>query len=293
MSEKPSIVLTRENYHSVEADRAFMSAHQLSSWIECAAREKAKQDETLNGILTAAGCEIEDATVFLVGNYVDYSLLAENEFDDFVTKNYKAIYTKGSDKVPPKKRAEFVMADRMIERIRKDRFAMEMLEGAHQDIITYEWAGCWWKSMIDNRRDDKFLVDLKTSKDVSVWDWNEELRKRTPFYETYGYWQNGAIYLKGASIVYGPGDWCPVLLVVTKQDPPDLLGYIFKNAVRLVQEQAKVEASMPQVLGWKSGEVVPRRCEKCDYCRATKKLNFEEARSFYDGDLVAHNPLKV
>ena len=34
----------------------------------------------------------------------------------------------------------------------------------------------------------------------------------------------------------------------------------------------EIEMNMPSVLMVKSGEVEPFRCEKCDYCKATKVL---------------------
>lgn len=288
MIEKPSLVLTRENYQSPEANRVYMSAHQYSAWLECAAKEKAKQDGTLNDAFQRADYTPEPETHFTVGNYVDYSLLAPDELQAFIHAHHDEIFTaKGM------KKADFVMADAMIARIRRDRFAMSMLEGEHQKIIAYFWAGCWWKSMMDCIRTDKIIVDLKTSKAVDTgWEWSDEFKKRVPFYEAYNYWRNGAIYMKGAELVMGPGDWMPVLLVVTKQKPPDLRGYQFTVASRFMREWQGIEANMPQILEWKSGRVEAPRCETCDYCRATKELSFETARNFYEGELIGRNPLK-
>ena len=60
--------------------------------------------------------------------------------------------------------------------------------------------------------------------------------------------------------------------VVTKEDSPEI-EVIYIDQTTLDHALNEIELNMQSVLMVKSGEVDPIRCEKCDYCKASKKLS--------------------
>lgn len=127
------LTLTQENYFSPDASREYMSVHQLRSWQECAAREAA---------IEAGDWHVETSEAFLVGSYVDAAITeSEPVFLKFCEDNAADIF-KGKK---GEKRTAFERADQMIAKLRADPFAMELLTGETQRIITGEIGGCVWK----------------------------------------------------------------------------------------------------------------------------------------------------
>jgi len=251
--------LTQANYFSKEAEREYMSRSQYKGFLECEAKQIAK----LNG-------EWSDGTniAFEVGSYVHS--WCQGTQREFVAEHPNMFKKDQSLK------AEYILADKMIECLKGDDFVGYCLEGEKEKVITFELFGCQWKIMLDVQNNERRrIVDLKTTRSITERVWDEELRKKVSFIEAYQYPLQMAIYTEGERISEGrpEGDWSEFLIVaVSKEKSPDKAIINMTDHERLVKELAEVERNMPRILAVKAGIEEPVRCENCDYCRSTKTL---------------------
>ena len=249
--------LTSHNYHSLEANRAYWSVSQFKSFSKCEAA----------GLAEVRGeYKREETDSLLIGSYVDAYF--SGELEEFVDKHADQMFTKKGELY-----AKYVQAEKMIERIKQDRLMLDYLRGDRQVIIRADLFGYPWKAKIDVLSEDR-IVDLKTVKDFGYV--NEEGYGRRSWVEAWGYDIQGAVYQKLEQIYSGRPEPLPFYLAaVTKEKVPDIKviqipQYVLDTALQIV------EAKIDRFDLIKSGEVEPIRCEKCDYCKATKVLTVPE-----------------
>jgi len=255
-----TIQLTRETYHSLEANRYFMSNSQYKAFLECEAKQKAILD----------GLHIEETSeAFLVGQYVHS--WNDGTKQEFMVEHPEMFLKNGKDL-----KAQFKNADDMIYALQTDKLCMYMLEGQKEVILTAEFAGVPWKIMIDAYQTDRRrIVDLKTTKNIREKTWDNEVREKVSFIEQYKYVQQAAIYTEIERLASGrpEGDIFDFYIVaVSKQETPDKEVIDLRDAERYYYELEKVKENMPRILAVKAGQEVPNRCELCSYCRKTRKL---------------------
>lgn len=251
-------VLTAENYYSEEADRLYMSVHQYLDFVGhmgiqgCEEKALAK----LNGKYTQ-----ETTTAMLVGSYVDSYF--EGTLVQFQEEHPECFTQKGELK------ASFKQAEKMIARCEQDEYFMSTLSGEKQVIMTGYLFGCEWKIKMDSYLPGKAIVDLKTSSNIHQV-WKVQDYGYASFVEYWGYTLQLAVYQKIVEINTGKKLPC-YISVVTKEDSPEI-EVIHIDQTTLDHALNEIEMNMQSVLMVKSGEVEPMRCEKCDYCKATKVL---------------------
>src|SRR3990167_9748421 len=119
--------LTTENYHSQEANLAYLSVSQYKDFMGC---------------LGMRGCEAmamaklkgewveEVSTPMLVGSYVDAHF--EGTLNTFKAKNPELFKKDGGLK------SEYTKAEEIIQRIERDEYFMKYLSGEKQVIFTAE-----------------------------------------------------------------------------------------------------------------------------------------------------------
>lgn len=256
--EKP-FVLTRENYFSQEASLRYMSNSQYKLFNECEAMAVAQ----------IAGDWVEkSSTALLVGSYVH--AWAQGVLREWLSEHPECL------KKDLTLKADYVQADKMIATLEKDEFAMYVLEGQKEVVLTAEMFGCWWKIMIDSHNPEKRRnVDLKTTRSITDHVWSEEEWAKVSFVEKYGYVTGATIYSEVERIAHGrpSEDWLDFYIVaVSKEDVPDKEVISIIDPDRYRQELVQIEAKMPRILQVKAGEVEPIGCGKCDYCRSIKRL---------------------
>lgn len=235
------MILTNDNYYSSEANQEYMSVSQYKDFRKCEAMAMA----TLRGEWVRP-----QTTALMVGSYIDSWF--EGTLDEF-TAAHPEIYKKdGSLK------ADFVQAEGLIQFVQRDPMFMRYMAGKKQVILTSELFGAKWKIKIDSYHNDK-IVDLKVMRSM------ERIMGKS-FVEHWGYDLQMAIY----AAVEGRG-LATYLAVVTKQEPPDkeIISIPRWRRVELLED---VERHMPRILAVKSGDIPPKRCGVCEYCRATKML---------------------
>jgi len=253
------IQLTRQNYHSLEAERDYMSRSQYQGFQKCEACQLAK--------LAGAWTE-ETSEAFLVGQYVH--AWSEGTRAEFIAE-HPGMFTKSGGL-----RSEYKQADKMIAMLEADPMAMYMLQGEKEVIFTAEFAGAMWKVMTDVcNQERKRIIDLKTNRNLRETTWSPTLEQRVNFIEQYNYLLQAALYCEIERRASGrpEGEWLDYYMVaVSKENVPDKEIIDLRDPERYTIEIERIERRMERVLKVKAGELEPFRCERCDYCRSTRML---------------------
>lgn len=262
-------IVTAENYFSPEIQMAYMGTSQFKAFDRCEAAALAE----LRGEYKPTS-----STALLVGGYVDAYFSGDLPL-------YQARHP-GLFKRDGSLKAEYVHAQDVISRMESDELYMLLMSGRKQVIRTGEIAGVPFKIKIDSLLDvgicreiarkfpdaasvfpfcDGAIVDQKVMRDMADV-WSEEEHCRISFVEAWGYDFQGAIYqaVEGHMLPF-------ILAAGTKEASPDLAALYIPDA-DLAARLAEVEERAPRYQAIKEGRERPRRCERCDYCKATKKL---------------------
>lgn len=247
--------LTNETYFSPEAMREYWSVSAFKSFSRCEACGLAEVKREYKR-------EVTDA--LLIGSYVDAHF--SGEMTPFMAMNGDKMFKKNGELL-----AKFEQANRIIEAVENQPLMMEFLTGDKQTVLTADLFGVPWKGKLDVLT-NKRIVDLKCVKDFNdIYDPGYGYRS---WIEYWGYDIQGAIYQR--LVEENTGKTLPFYIVaVTKEKVPDMKviqipQHILDTALKLV------EAKIDRFDLIKQGEIEPRRCEKCDWCKSTKKLTVPE-----------------
>lgn len=242
--------LTNSNYYSKKANNEYMSYSQFKDFLKCPAYAMAKlkgewQDENTDSLL--------------VGSYVDSWL--DGNLNKF-REEHPEIYNTRTGEL----KASFKQAEELCKIIEQDKFMYKLLKGKRQKIMTGYIAGVPFKVKIDSLHDD-MIVDGKVLKDCEdCW-----IDGKYPFYMANRYDLQGIIYQ--TIVQQNIGKKLPFILgIVTKEKVPDKRLIKIQDSV-LEDAKNEVVAKAPIFQEMKLGNIEPYRCEHCDFCKATKKLN--------------------
>lgn len=241
-------MLTEANYHSKEMNQQYFSTSQIKDFLTCEALALAKINEEW---------VIETSVAFLVGSYVDAHFSGSLEL--FKAQNPE-IFTKKMEL-----RSNYVQADKIIERIENDEMLMNYLSGEKQVIKTGEIDGVPFKTKIDSYHKGKAIVDLKIMKDFKK-QWKDGIMMN--FIDFYGYDIQGAIYqaIEGNNLNF-------IIAGATKEKVATDIGLFYIPQPKLDKAIKLVKDNLQRFVDVKSGKAEPLRCEKCDYCKSTRKLD--------------------
>lgn len=239
--------LTNENYFDKSMNYAYMSTSQFNSFDRCEAAALAE----LRGMYRT-----EPTTPMLVGSFVDAYF--SGEVDKFMFENPQCFTQKGE------LRSEYKNAIKIIKRIEKDDLFMRYMGGEMQRIVTSKIAGVPFKCKIDSFHTDKAIVDLKIVKDFTPIYVPQ--KGRMNFIEAWGYDIQGAIYqaIEGNRLPF-------YIAAATKEVEPDI-AIIQIDQITLDLAMDYVLEKVHRFADIKAGLIEPVRCERCDYCKSTKKL---------------------
>ena len=267
------MLLSEENYFSDAARKFYTGSSEIKSFMDCEARTIAE----ING-----AWQDEPSKALLVGSYVD---AAVSETLDIFKAQHPELYTqKGTLK------AEFQQADYIVERINRDELFKKYISGDHQTIMTAAYninTNTWYtekeamslthvdnniiyvKIKIDSYFPGKAIVDLKCVRDFQPM-WNEKTKEKQNFVDYWKYTLQGALYQKVVEV--NTGKKLPFFIAaVTKEEEPDI-AILSIDQETLDNQLNIIEQILPRVNALKAGISQPCRCEKCNYCRFTKKL---------------------
>ena len=243
-------MLTNENYFSTENQLKYMGVSQFKAFEECEfgalaeIKSKYKREQTVS---------------MLVGSYVDAHF--EGTLDIFKAKNPQ-IFKKNGELL-----SQYAHADEIISRIERDKLFMKFMSGEKQVIMTGEIEGVPVKIKIDSYLPDK-IVDLKIMKDFApVY---KEGQGKLLWFEAWRYDLQGAVYQE--IVRQNTGKTLPFYLAAaTKEGVPDIdIIEISQSALDFELNRFKEKITYYDAI--KNGFIEPRRCEKCNACKATKIL---------------------
>ena len=241
--------VNKHNYFAPENNRKYCGSSQFKSFMRCSASALAELNDEH---------EREMTTALLVGSYVDSWF--EGTLDEFKAEHPEVFKKDGSLK------AEYLQAEDIIARVKKDELFMEFMGGEKQVIKTGYIEGIPFKIKIDSYHKGKMIVDLKVVKDFKpIYDEDEGCY--LDFIRYWGYDIQAAIYqaVEGNNLPF-------FICAVTKEKTPDLKVIQIPQAwMDNAMEIIKHNVEMIDMI--KHGEIPPIRCEHCDYCKATKKLS--------------------
>lgn len=261
--------ITEENYHDRKIDKAYMSFHTWAAFHgtlgvpACEARAIAE----LNG-------EFEEDTsdAFLLGGYVDAALVGdEGELEKYKADHPEMFVTRGERK--GELQSKYLMADKMIERCKKDALFMDSLSGEHQAILVCMMFGVPFKCKIDSLVRGKAIVDLKTTREMHKQFYIQDFG-HVDFISYYGYPFQLAFYREAVKALFGETLPCFIAPVSKSEYPEIKLVHI--DDVSLFDSITEIKNSLENgslVDVWK-GNIEPIRCNKpeCHYCMATEVL---------------------
>lgn len=252
--------LTDSTYYTPEANQHYQSASMFKEFQSCEARAMAK----------LAGWEPEnkDPTALLAGNYVHSYFESQEAHERFIKDNPVMFTKSGSLK------AAYKTAQTMIDALKDDKhFTEAYMPGEKELILTGDIGGVQWMGKLDSYMPGKaFFMDIKTTQDIHKRFWVPDERRGHwgSFVEAYNYPLQMAVYQELIFQTYDVRPE-PIIVAVTKQEPPDKAfiaipqEYLDTAMSQLLEAQDRVEAV-------RSGQVPPKRCEQCEYCRETKHL---------------------
>ena len=244
--------LTQRNYFSKKANRIYMSVSQFKSFRKCPHSALAE---------IKGKYKREKSTALLVGSYVDAYF--EGSLDKFKKENPEIFNSRSGEL-----KSDYKKADKIIERIQKDKLFMKHLSGEKQVIMTGEICGVPIKIKIDSYHPGKQIDDLKIVKDFEPM--YDEERGLLPWFEYWEYDLQGAIYQE---IVRQNTDLrLPFYLdAATKEEVTDLdIVHVTQDALDFALERFKQDVESYDAI--KKGIIKPDRCDKCEYCKLTKVL---------------------
>lgn len=196
----------------------------------------------------------------MVSSYIDAAI--SNELEDFKAENPDIFTQKGTLK------AEYQLAEEVLEQARQDEMFMKYLNGEHQVIMTGEISGVPVKVKIDSYHKDKCIVDLKA---VANFDliWNEKTHEKQNFINAYDYVLQGALYQE--IVRQNTGKQLPFIIAAcTKQK------YSQRALLQIPQEELDLKLEflkqyLPHLQELKEGKVEPTSCDTCNYCISKAK----------------------
>lgn len=256
--------LTEETYFSEENEWKYCGSSQLKTFHKCEAYAMAK----LKG-----EWQEEKTTALLIGSYVD--AYYEGTLDKFKEENMELICTQSSikkfkeGKGELELKAEFKKADEIIARLEQDELFSKYMSGEKQVIFTGEIEGVPFKVKADSFHRDKAIADLKVIQSFEPI-WNNELNIKQNFVEYWKYHWQGAIYQE--IIRQNTGKKLPFFLCAATKEKQTNFNVLAIPDDVLEEQLNEIKMYLPRIKDLKEGKAEPIRCEKCEYCIATKKL---------------------
>lgn len=261
------ITLNKENYAT---NHDFLSYSRISKFLKCEAA-------------AAANFKTPKSPSLLVGLYIDSYF--SNELEEFKLENPE-IFNQRTGEL----KADFKEADEIIKRIESDEEFMYYLSGDKQKIMTGEIDGVPFKIKMDSYKENGFITDLKIMKDFNKV-WSDSFGRYTSFVQAYDYDIELAIFQE---IVYqNTGKKLPCIIAsITKEKPSDI-GLFQISQTDLDNALKVVKNNLPRIKKILNKEVAPYRCEKCVYCRMTKKAHLMDSEYIgLHGDKLRENGIE-
>lgn len=208
--------LTQQNYFSKEADQEYMSVSQFKLFRECEAKALA----TIQGQVDAT---YKDA--FLEGQL--FEALVSGDANLFKAQHPELISTRGATAGQIK--SEFKKVINAAEKFNEQVFFRDIIDKCEKQIIlTGEIKGIKVKCMLDLfDKKTNSIYDIKCMKDFKD-QWNKDEKAYMPWYYTYGYVLQLAVYREIVRQNFGEPKEIG-LIAATKEEVPDIQALSFDS----------------------------------------------------------------
>lgn len=260
--------LLGKDYYSAASARQYWSISQYKRFRECEARALAE--------LEGEWEDRRDNTALLVGNMVHSYFESPEAHKKFMDENADAMISKAG-KTKGQLKADFLVGQRMIERLEADSQFMDCYVGQKEVAVTGEIEGVEFKGKIDCLNVEKgYFVDIKTTKsdiDSMVWVQDEASGRniQVRWFEAWGYILQMAVYKKMLEEKYGK-KFTPIIYAVTKESTPDTRAIVFQSQEKLDYELSELSMLIKRLDDVKKGKEWVTPCGHCEYCK-TKALS--------------------
>ena len=257
------MLLTPENYFSIEADREYMSVSQFKNFRAC--ESKALHD------LNQPDATKKDA--FLEGQLFESLVAGDPQL--FMAKHPEIVAQTGKTKGEIKKNFQKVV--NAAEKFNSQKFFRDIIEKCEKQVIlTGEICGVPVKCCLDLfDRETNSIYDIKCMSDFKE-QWSKQDKTYIPWYYHWGYVLQLAVYREIVKQNFKTEPKEIALLAATKEDIPDLQAIKFSTELLDIElEEFKTDIKLYDKI--KKGEIKPKACNVCDYCKKEKQINaFEE-----------------
>ena len=268
------MILTADNYYAPEADREYLSCSQYEMFLKCEAAAMAK----LQGRYRIE----KESDAFFAGHYFHSYFEGPEAFAQFCKDNFDRIYktkttkTRGLEIIG--KYAPIELVDKMIATARAEPSIKRLIDmdGENEKIMTGKLFGeVPWRIRLDKYIPQlNMIIDWKTVGNIQELEWNQKAGQKMSFVENFSYLMRAAAYIEIEKQYSGrESDAVFWLVCLSKQDPPDKAIISLNDRQRLDLELEQIYPHLHRIQQIKAGEIKPRRCGYCEYCRATKRLS--------------------
>ena len=253
------MILTRDNYFSKEADMEYMSVSQWKLFYECEAKALA----TIQGQETATFKE-----AFLEGQLFEELVAGDAKL--FIAKHPELISSRGA--TAGQLKAEYKRILNSAEKFNSQKFFTDIIAKCDKQVIlTGTIEGVKVKCALDLFFPIDFSIyDIKCMKDYKE-QWSSEEKAYVPWYYTYGYVMQLAIYREIVRQNFGEPKEIG-LLSATKEEKPDIAAPSFSSEL-LDLELEKFKMNIKRYDNIKKGLLTPNSCGCCDYCKSIKVID--------------------
>lgn len=258
------MLLDKNSYFSIEADKEYMSVSQYKNFKTCEA--KALHD-----------LEIPDETYkesFLQGSL--FEALVAGDPILFKAQHYEDIIAKtGPTKGQIKK--EFQKVVNAAEKFNSQKFFKDIINKCEKQVIlTGVVNDVPVKCCLDLFDRETFSIyDIKCMKDFNE-QWSKEDKKYIPWYYAWGYVLQLAVYRLIVKQNFNTEPKEVALLAASKEEIPDIQALKFDESL-LGLELAEFKNNIKHYDNLKKGLEKPIACGHCEYCKRIKEIEkFEE-----------------
>lgn len=249
--------LNHNNYFSKEADLEYMSVSQFKNFNKCSA--KAVHDLQFD--------MHEEKEAFIEGSL--FEALTIGDAEKFLEDHPEIVSSQGPTKGQIK--ANYKKVVKAADRFNEQKFFRDIISKCEKQVILVgEIEGIKVKCCLDLfYLKNKKIYDVKCMANFNE-EWDKEEKCYKPWYYTYGYVLQLAIYQE--IVRQNFGIICDVhLMAASKEEEPDLKAeHIDNDLLKLELEEFKSKVKTFDAI--KKGDLKPIRCENCKYCKSTKVI---------------------
>ena len=258
------MILTQDNYFSVEADKEYMSVSQFKNFKLCEAKAMYDLENDFQ----------EEKQAFLEGQL--FEALVSGDAQLFMAKHPEIISTRGATAGQIK--SEFKKIINAAEKFNSQNFFRNIIDKCEKQVIlTGEINGIKVKCALDLfDKETNSIYDIKCMKDFKE-QWNKEEKAYVPWYYHWGYVLQLAVYRELVRQNFGEPKEIG-LIAATKEDIPDITANSFSSDL-LDIELETFKNNIKRYDNIKKGIEIPLACNCCDYCKKIKNIEkFEEVK---------------